>query len=72
MFYIKNLYNWERILRTVVSIGVAVLPFFIQLPQPWLWTVVGLSLAVSGIVGWCPMCAMIGRKIKEEEESNIA
>ena len=68
MFYIKNLYTWERILRTIFSILVAVLPFFTELPAPWAWTVVGISLAITGIIGWCPMCAMFGRKIKKQEE----
>jgi hypothetical protein len=65
MFYVKNVPGWERLLR--VAMGMVAL---------WgayaVWGVSGLGigmgiagamLAMTGLVGFCPMCAMVGRKL---------
>lgn len=65
MFYLKNVRNWERILRIVMgmmalvfaginwgSSGLAVGAGFM-----------GAMLAMTGLFGFCPMCAMVGRKL---------
>ncbi|MES2106877.1 MAG: DUF2892 domain-containing protein [Pseudomonadota bacterium] len=64
MFYAKNLPNWERILRLIVSLAVIA------------WAAIGLSgivgwvviagaagITLSGLFGFCPMCAMVGRRL---------
>lgn len=66
MFYIKNVPAWERVLR--VAIGVA-LTLYVLLghPSPLISAISFASAAfvvVTGFVGWCPMCALVGRKIK--------
>ncbi len=65
MFYMKNVPNWERALRIVLgSLGLA----FAALN----WGVSGLAagagiigatLALTGLIGFCPMCALVGRKL---------
>lgn len=65
MFYTKNVPGWERVLRMVI--GMAALAF------AWMnWHVsaiatgagiVGAMLAMSGLMGFCPACAMVGRKL---------
>lgn len=64
MFYVKNVPGWERVLR--VAAGVAVVyAGFALLGGVW-GTVVALSAAgivVSGLVGFCPMCALVGRRL---------
>ena len=68
MFYIKNVPIWERILRAIIGI---VLIGYSVLGHPSL-LVSGLSISsaafviVTGFLGWCPMCALVGRKIKSE------
>ncbi len=68
MFYIKNVPVWERLIRA--GIGIALIAY-VLLGQPSLW-LSALSLAsaafviVTGFLGWCPMCALVGRKIKHE------
>jgi len=68
MFYVKNLPNWERILRVIM--GVMSLAY-----AGMNWGVSGLAvgmgimgavLAMTGLMGFCPMCAMVGRKLNKE------
>ncbi len=65
MFYVKNVPTWERIVR--VLMGMLALGFA---AANWHASgmavasgVVGAMLAMSGLVGFCPMCAMVGRKL---------
>jgi hypothetical protein len=71
MFYPKNVPNIERILRTVLGLAMIVLALFgaplIGTLSPIVAGVVILSaitLIVTGFIGWCPACAMVGRKLK--------
>ena len=65
MFYVKNVPNWERMLRVVL--GLVAFGFSYQS-----WGVTGLGvglgimgamLAFTGLFGFCPLCAMVGRKL---------
>ena len=66
MFYTKNIPGWERALRIVL--GLACLAFAAMgWNESALATVAGLTgatLAATGLFGFCPGCAMIGRKLK--------
>ncbi|MCX7173583.1 MAG: DUF2892 domain-containing protein [Proteobacteria bacterium] len=68
MFYVKNVPTWERVLRVVM--GMMALAF-----AAMNWGVSGLAvgmgimgamLAMTGLFGFCPMCAMVGRKLEKE------
>ena len=64
LFFQKNLPQWERALRTVLGLVVLIGAFLIPL-EPWLkWLLVvsGASFVAMGFVGFCPMCAMAGRR----------
>ncbi|WP_284616488.1 YgaP family membrane protein [Aquabacterium humicola] len=64
MLYVKNVPGWERVLR-VVGGGCGAVAALLLLPAPTSWLVaagVG-GLVVSGLLGWCPACAMVGRKL---------
>ncbi len=65
MFYAKNVPTWERILRAVM--GLMALGFA---ATNWGGSslavgagIMGAMLAMTGLVGFCPMCAMVGRKL---------
>ncbi|MBS0172508.1 MAG: DUF2892 domain-containing protein [Nitrospira sp.] len=68
MFYVKNLPTWERILRVIMGImslayaginwGVSGLAVGVG--------IMGAVLAMTGLMGFCPMCAMVGRKLNKE------
>lgn len=63
MVYIKNLPAWERVLRVVI----AILALFYAYTH---WessysvgiAIIAAMLSLTGLIGFCPMCAMVGRK----------
>lgn len=73
MFFRKNLPGWERVLRTAA--GVAVLAGGLLGPG-LAGTPVGIIVAASGGVtiltgffGYCPACALAGRRLPESREA---
>ena len=63
MFYRKNLYAFEQIARLVGGAAIAVGgPIFLAGWPGWALTATGVFLAVTGVFGFCPACAMVGRK----------
>lgn len=66
MFYLKqNLPRWERTLRVALGMliaagAVASLPASSALL--WAALATAATLALTGFVGFCPACAMVGRK----------
>ena len=65
MWYVKNVPGWERVLRVLLGAAVAA-GALVQLPGVMGWVVAGgaAGLALSGLVGFCPACAMVGRKLE--------
>jgi hypothetical protein len=64
MFYAKNVPGWERVVRVIL--GVVVVALSLALLKGVLGIVVAIAAAgivVSGLVGFCPACAMLGRKL---------
>ncbi len=67
MFYSKNVPSWERMLRIVMgmaALGFAVMNWHTS-PLAVGAGMVGAMMAMTGLVGFCPMCAMAGRRIKQ-------
>ena len=65
MLYVKNVPGRERMLRLII--GIAALAFawvnWHTSPLAVGAGVVGAMLAMSGMMGFCPACAMVGRKL---------
>jgi hypothetical protein len=71
MFYLKrNVPVVERGLRVVAGIAGAglAIAFARQPIGMWVGIACGLMFAVTGLVGYCPMCAIGGRKPMEARE----
>lgn len=67
LFYLKNVPTWERVLRMVV--GVLGAWAALRLAGGMLGIVLAGSAAgivVSGLLGFCPMCALVGRKLDRQ------
>lgn len=73
MFYVKNVPLFERVLRVLLGIGLIIgaLLMFLQASRSpfsgWLALILlvsGLLAMATGFVGWCPACALVGRKLK--------
>lgn len=64
-----NVPGGERLVRGVVGVAMAVGGIWWALMGQPLWgglvTASGLGLAVTAVVGWCPLCAAVGRTLPE-------
>lgn len=60
-----NVPTWERALR--VCAGMGLLGWGLALPDRWLpaWIVLasGVTAIITGLVGFCPVCAVAGRRL---------
>jgi hypothetical protein len=64
MFYLKrNLPHWERAARLVLAllVAAAAASFFSGMAA-WAGWLGAATLALTAAVGFCPACAMIGRR----------
>lgn len=69
MWYRKNIPGWERALRVLMAIamigyGLFALP---GLAIGYLIAAAGVMAGLTGFVGFCPACAMVGRRLPEPE-----
>lgn len=65
MFYAKNVPSIERAIRVLMGLALAAFGLF-ALSDPTLGYILaasGAMMALTGFVGFCPMCAMLGRKL---------
>ena len=63
MLYRKNLYSWEQMLRLIGGVAMAGGGLWFLPGWPgYVVAAIGVATAVTGIFGYCPACAMIGRK----------
>jgi hypothetical protein len=77
MFYRKNIYSWEQALRIAGGLALVIVPALTMQGGTWSYYLMaaGAGIGLTGILGFCPMCAMAGRRIstakpKAANESN--
>ena len=73
MFYPKNVPNWERVIRIglgVVLIAIALLQQSFGQIGAIVLIASGVFVIATGFVGWCPACALVGRKIKQQQSKS--
>ena len=67
----RNVPGWERIVRIVVGFVVAVAGGWWlasgNLIAGGIVIVSGLGFAATGLSGWCPLCAMVGRTLPKAD-----
>ncbi|MEH2552408.1 hypothetical protein V1283_009053 [Bradyrhizobium sp. AZCC 2262] len=65
MFYRKNLPSWERVMRSAG--GVVMIAYgLLGMPETiggYVVAATGVTAIMTGFFGFCPMCAMIGRRL---------
>ena len=69
MFFLKrNLPTWERAVRIAmgVAIGVAVISGFTSGVVTYLAIATAATMVLTAFVGFCPACAMVGRRYLEK------
>jgi hypothetical protein len=70
MFYAKNVPGWERVVRVVLGVVAVALALTLLKGVPGI--VVALAAAgivVSGLVGFCPACALAGRRLAKQAQA---
>ncbi|QBD77263.1 DUF2892 domain-containing protein [Ktedonosporobacter rubrisoli] len=76
MVYVKNVPTFERIVRVLVGSGLAVCAGWVYLQlMHGAWAVLlalvllvsALFVAATGFFGWCPACALVGRKLMSSQ-----
>ncbi len=69
MLYVKNLPTWERILRFVASLAMALCAYeFRGHPAGIVFAVLAVFNTLTAVFGFCPACAMAGRRLKPKAE----
>lgn len=71
MFYVNNLPAWERLARLVA--GLAMLACGVQFygkPAGWAFLAFGVIALATGVVGFCPACALAGRRIRARAKAS--
>jgi hypothetical protein len=67
MLYAKNLPAWERLARIIASaLAVAASFYFFSGNTALLLAASAVGFALTGLVGFCPMCAMAGRRLPKD------
>ncbi|MDE2181977.1 MAG: DUF2892 domain-containing protein [Alphaproteobacteria bacterium] len=65
MFYRKNIRGWEQVVR--IMMGIALIAYGLVAmagtPAGYGLAAMGLMLGLTGVFGFCPACAMVGRKL---------
>ncbi len=68
MFFQKNLPVWERVIRVCMGVLAALLGWWAAPDPVFAWLAYGTAavLAMTGFIGFCPMCALAGRRLKRD------
>jgi Protein of unknown function (DUF2892) len=68
MFYRKNLYTWEQRVRVLMGLAIGTCGLIVA-TSPILKGIILFSALISivtGFIGFCPACAMVGKKLKDD------
>ncbi len=64
--YVKNVPNWERAIRIVLALAVIAGGLALAAtPLNWMLAAAGAGFGLTGVVGFCPACALVGRKLQQ-------
>ncbi len=65
MFYQKNVLGIERAIRIAIGLCLVCMALLFA-PEAWMkWSAIaaGMIAVCTGFIGFCPMCALVGRKL---------
>ena len=69
MFYVKNVPGWERVVRIVLgAVGAALSIQFLKGIVGIVGAFAAAGVTMSGLVGFCPACAMVGRRLAKQQK----
>lgn len=69
MLYMKNLPTWERLARLIAGVlAVAASLYLFAGTTAILLAASAAGIALTGLVGFCPMCALVGRRLDQAKK----
>jgi hypothetical protein len=63
-FFVKNVPPAERIVRLLAAAAIAAWGIVAGGPFGSTLVASAAGFAITGVIGFCPMCALVGRKLK--------
>jgi hypothetical protein len=58
-----NLPSIERFIRVLLGLGLAAYAWLAAAQPNPIFVATGLCLAMTGLIGFCPACALVGRRL---------
>ena len=72
MFYAKNLPGWERVVRLLGAVAMAACAYALRDGVGvWVFGVGAVVAAVTAVVGFCPACALAGRRLDRARKAGV-
>jgi uncharacterized protein YaaW (UPF0174 family) len=66
-FFVKNVPTHERVLRVAVALTTAVVALrLLGGPTGWAVASAALGFGMTGLFGFCPACALVGRRLPKQ------
>ncbi len=62
--FAANVPALERLIRIMLGLGVALFAVFGLARSNVLVAALGLCFAATGLIGFCPACALVGRRLE--------
>lgn len=63
MYFKTNLPGWERAIRIAMGVMLGALTYmYAAAPWTWVGIAAGAMMIGTGFIGFCPACAMVGRR----------
>ncbi|HET7842551.1 MAG TPA: YgaP-like transmembrane domain [Xanthomonadales bacterium] len=56
----------ERLVRLLLGLGLALYAWLATAPPNLVFVSTGVCIALTGIVGFCPACALVGRRLQRK------
>jgi acyl-CoA reductase-like NAD-dependent aldehyde dehydrogenase len=65
MGFNRNVPGWERAMRALLGIALLIATAAVPLAGWMLWAALaaGATMVVTALAGFCPACAMVGRRL---------
>jgi hypothetical protein len=65
--FAANVTPLERLVRVLLGLAIAAYALFMLPQASLLFASLGLCVAATGLVGFCPACALVGRRLKPKK-----
>ncbi|WP_267226214.1 YgaP family membrane protein [Dyella silvae] len=70
-FFVKNVPVLERIIRVLVAAAIVILGLaYLTSPWNWIAAIAGVGFGLTGVIGFCPACALVGRRLARSARAN--